>query len=243
MTTALVLGANSEICQHLNQRLAEAGYNLILVGRNLPDLERQAADLKVRGSHSVILKTLDVLDFESHAAFIDGIEEEYSVLIVAFGTLGDLKETETSPYEVHRIIATNYNAALSLIHRVSRIFKQKRNGLIVALSSVAGDRGRQSNYLYGSAKAGLSIYLQGLRQELHDFGVRVLTVKPGFVRTRMTAGLSFPDVLAGRPERVASAIYRAMQGKTDILYTPFHFRLILFILNLIPEFLFKKLKL
>lgn len=228
------------------EELARRGNALDLAGRDLEDLERTAADLAIRYEVQARAISFDALDLKSHPSFSQKILTEpgstLEGVILLFGTMTDQKEAEQDFRQAELMIAGNYTGAASILGYFANAFEVRKSGVIVGVSSVAGDRGRQSNYIYGSAKGALSLYLQGLRNRLFHSGVRVITVKPGFVDTAMTYGLKLPPIVAP-PSRVACDICRAMDGQADVVYTPFFWRYIMLIIQHIPEFVFKRLKL
>ncbi len=228
------------------EELARRGNALDLAGRDLEDLERTAADLAIRYEVQARAISFDALDLKSHTSFAQKILTEpgstLEGVILLFGTMTDQKEAEQDFRQAELMIAGNYTGAASILGYFANAFEVRKSGVIVGVSSVAGDRGRQSNYIYGSAKGALSLYLQGLRNRLFHSGVRVITVKPGFVDTAMTYGLKLPPIVAP-PSRVACDICRAMDGQADVVYTPFFWRYIMLIIQHIPEFVFKRLKL
>jgi len=161
-------------------------------------------------------------------------------VISAVGYLGEQDRAQSDFREAKKIIDTNYAGVVSLLNIIANDFEKRKNGFIVGISSVAGDRGRKSNYIYGSAKAALTTYLSGLRNRLYDANVQVLTVKPGFVATKMTEGMALPEKLTAQPEEVAEDIYKAQQKGRNVLYTKWMWRWVMLIIKSIPEFLFKK---
>jgi short-subunit dehydrogenase len=246
--TLVVLGATSGIARALCQRLAARGCHLILAGRNLAEIEPLASDLRVRHRAEVSIEPFDALDFDGVGGFVDRCFAQPtgapSGVVLCYGYMVDQSLTQTDPAEARRTIDVNFTSAVLMLDRFAERFEQARAGSITVISSVAGDRGRQSNYTYGAAKAGLTAYLQGLRNRLYPSGVHVLTVKPGFVDTRMTQGRVNPrSPLLATPERVARSIDRAMVGRKDVIYAPWFWWGIMAIIRLIPEPVFKRLKL
>ena len=244
----LILGATSGIAKALVRRLASRGCHLLLAGRDRDELDRLAADCKARYDIDPAIDTFDAAAFADHPAFVDRclahFHGQLDTVILCHGYMTDQSNCQRDFAEAHRTIDVNYTSAVSLLELFASHFEQRKSGLIAAISSVAGDRGRQSNYLYGSAKAGLSAYLQGLRHRLYPSGVHVLTIKPGFVDTPMTAGKLKPgSPLVASPDKVARQIHRALRRKTNVLYTPRFWRPIMGIIRALPEFLFKKTKL
>jgi short-subunit dehydrogenase len=243
----VIVGATSGIAKALCTRLMQQGDNLVLAGRNLDELNRQAADLKVRFGRDVFVETFDAADYERYAPFWANCAAHFaggaSGIVVCHGFLADQQEAQRSTALLRQSLEVNFVSAAALMEIAAAYFEERKRGFIAAISSVAGDRGRQSNYLYGSAKAGLSAYLQGLRNRLQPSGVPVLTIKPGFVATRMTFGRVNPNSpLVGSPERVARDITRAIRRRKNVLYTPRIWRLIMWVVRSIPEAIFKRLK-
>lgn len=243
---ALILGAKSAIAQALARRLAAEGYDLVLAARQSPQLEPFAADLRLRTQREVRLWEFDALDGARLASLPGQVEREcgpFELGVLVFGYLGDQRLAQEEGAELERILHINFTqAALALSYLANYLEKKGEPGGLIAISSVAGDRGRQSNYCYGAAKGALSLFLQGLRNRLAATPVRVLTVKPGFVDTPMTRGLEGLFLVAS-PEKVADDIVWAYKRKKDILYTPWFWRYIMLVIRNIPERLFKRLKL
>ena len=245
MPTVLILGANAGIGRALAGEFASHQHDLILAGRDLEELQALAADLNLRHNVSARAERVDVLDFdilESRlAACIALAGNSLEGVVLCTGYLGDPETARKDLNEARRILDTNFTGSALALNVMANYFEQKRRGFICALSSVAGERGRQSNYLYGSAKGGLSTYLQGLRNRLYHSGVHVITVKPGFVDTRMAFGkVKLP--LVAPPEAVARDIYHAVERRKNIVYVPWFWRFIMLMVCSIPEGLFKKLR-
>lgn len=242
----IIAGATSGIARAVAAEFARRGHGLILSGRDLAELERLAADLYLRYQVAVGVTELDALNLASHgdwfAQSLEATEGEVGGLFVAVGALGAQTEAQTNIEEARRVIETNLTACVSLCNLAANHFEAKGNGFICVLSSVAGDRGRQSNYIYGAAKAGLSTYLQGLRNRLHRAGVTVTTIKPGFVATKMTIG-SVRSRLMVQPETVAGPICKAALKGKAVAYIPWFWGLIMLIIRTIPEPIFKRLRL
>ncbi|NLN59378.1 MAG: SDR family oxidoreductase [Deltaproteobacteria bacterium] len=241
MNPVLIIGAKSDIAQAIGRVYAQNGYDLYLAARHADELTSFARDLRIRYRRDIRCFDLDVLDCPSHSGFYETLPEKPAGVVCAVGYLGDQKRAQYDFAESQRIIHTNFTGLVSLLDIIANDFETRRQGFIVAISSVAGDRGRKSNYCYGSAKAGLSTYLSGLRNRLHDAGVHVLTVKPGYVHTKMTRGMALPSSLTATPEKVARDIFQAQQRGRDILYTKSLWRWIMMVIRLIPEWKFKRL--
>lgn len=241
MAYILIVGAKSDIAQALAEKYARQGFNLYLAARQVQELETFAQHLRVGGGCQVELLELDLLDFASHQSFYESLNEKPEGVITAAGYLGEQNSAQEDFDEAKRIIDTNYTGLVSLLNLVANDFEQRSSGFIIGISSVAGDRGRKSNYLYGSAKAAFSAYLSGLRNRLFDSGVHVMTVKPGFVDTKMTQGMDLPEKLTAQPKAVAEDIYTAQTKRRNVLYTKRIWQLIMTIIRLIPEWQFKKM--
>ncbi len=243
MPWVLVLGASSDIARATARRFAAEGYDLYLAVRDPVTMEGDIADLDVRFGVRAVALSFDALDYEGHQEFYDSIVEKPEGVICAIGYLGSQELAQSDPAESRRIMETNYLGCASILNVISNDFEQRGNGFIIGISSAAGVRGRQSNYLYGSAKAGFSAYLSGLRNRLFSKGVHVMTVIPGFVATRMTEGMDLPPALTAAADQVAQDILRAQKKRKDVLYTRWFWRYIMLIIRHIPEFIFKKMKL
>lgn len=243
MGHVLILGAASDIARALAHQYAGQGYNVTLAARNSTRLDDLVSDLQIRYQVTAEAVEFDALDFAGHAAFYASLTPKPNVVICVFGYLGEQTTAQSNFIEAERIIQTNYTGAVSILNIIANDFEQRRAGTIIGISSVAGDRGRQSNYIYGSAKAGLTAYLSGLRNRLTKANVQVITVKPGFVRTKMTQALKLPKPLTAAPPQVARAVFTAQRKGQDIVYVLPVWRLVMFIIRHIPEFIFKRLKL
>ena len=239
MSYILIIGAKSDIAKATAREYANQGYNLYLAARNSHELTEFANDITVRTQRTVKTVELDVLDYNSHQAFYTQLEEKPLGIISAVGYLGDQQNAQSDFSETKLIIETNYIGVVSLINIIANDFEKRRNGFIIGISSVSGDRGRKSNYLYGSAKAALTAYLSGLRNRLFKSHVHVLTVKPGFVATRMTENMDLPKKLTALPEQVAKDIYKAQQKNKNVLYTKWIWYWIMLAIKAIPEWKFK----
>lgn len=245
MTEAvLILGATSAIARATAAAFAAQGHPLYLAARDLDELRRSAADLHLRYGVEVRYGLFDAEATETHAAFLQTVIEEMQGLrgvVLAFGYLGDQQAARDFSVGA-KVIASNFTGAASILSHCANYFEPLQRGFIIGISSVAGDRGRQSNYVYGAAKGALSLYLQGLRNRLFASGVRVITIKPGFVDTAMTYGL--PGLfLVASPHAVGERIVAALDKSADVVYLPWFWRYIMLIIKHIPEPIFKRLKL
>jgi decaprenylphospho-beta-D-erythro-pentofuranosid-2-ulose 2-reductase len=245
MKKILVLGATSGIAQACVRLYAARGASLYLVGRNARNLDAVARDATTRGAAQVHPEALDLDDFSAHAPLVARAEAALGGLdgvLLAHGVLGDQGECERDFAAAQAVLTTNLMGPVSLLTLLANRFEAQRRGTLVVISSVAGDRGRQSNYVYGTSKGALSVFLQGLRNRLSRSGVQVVTVKPGFVDTPMTAGVK-KNALFATPEQVARGIVRAGDRGRDVVYLPGFWRLIMFVIRCVPEGIFKRLKL
>lgn len=239
----LILGATSDIALALADLFAEKKYFLMLAARDSSKLESTQTDLQIRYGVTVKLYSFDSLKPETHKLFYDQLDFWPDIVISVFGYLGDHAKALTDWSECSRILYTNYVGAVSILNIVANDFEKRKQGVIVGISSVAGERGRQSNYFYGSAKAGFTAYLSGLRNRLYNSNVHVLTVKPGFVKTRMIEGMTTPAVLTAKPRQVASQIYHSIIKRRNVVYTLPTWRWIMLVIKNIPEGIFKRMKL
>lgn len=242
MANILILGATSSIAAACARKWLKPDSVFFLVGRNSQKLDQVATDLTTRGA-SVNVHVMDMSDFDQHASMLDAC---YSALgcvdiaLVAHGTLPDQSACEHDPQLAVREFVTNGLSVIALLTDLANRMEAQRSGCIAVISSVAGDRGRPSNYLYGAAKGAITDFCSGLRGRLFKSGVQVLTIKPGFVDTPMTRGLALPKLLLATPDRVAGDIVKAVARRRDVLYTPWFWRFIMFIIVHIPNRIFKR---
>lgn len=240
----VIIGATSAIAAETAKNFAAEGADFFLVARNADKLNTIANDLKVRGSKCAETYILDLADLSKHQPMFDAALRalgSIDYLLIAHGTLTDQQAAQASVELTLKELNINFTSIISILTIAANYFEQQRKGTIAVIGSVAGDRGRMSNYVYGTAKAGLNAFLQGLRSRLYKFGVSVVTIKPGFVDTPMTAALKKNSLYAS-PTSVGNSIYKAMKKGADVLYVPFFWRFIMLIINNIPEFVFKRTK-
>lgn len=241
----LILGATSKIAQEVARIAARQNRELLLVARNEERLEAVAGDLLARGAARVQTIAADLGDVSQHAALwaqIEAAMPEMESVLLAYGSLGDQARAEQSVDDTLRELNVNFTSAASLLSYAAAALERRRHGVLAVITSVAGDRARRSNYVYGTAKGALSLYAQGLRARLFASGVRVVTIKPGPVDTPMIAHMK-KGLLTATPQKVAAVIYREMEeGHADVLYVPFYWRAIMAIIRAIPERVGKKLK-
>lgn len=245
MKKVLIVGATSTIAQEVSKCFAEDSAWLFLVGRNQSNLTVIAEDLRIRGAGKVESLSLDLDNLGAHSELVSAATkalEGLDVVLIAYGTLPNQKACEQHVETALKEFTTNCISVISLLTHLANYFEAQHGGCIAVITSVAGDRGRQSNYVYGAAKGAISIFLQGMRNRLSRGGVRVLTIKPGFVDTPMTAGLP-KNFLFADPAVVGKRIFKAIMSGEDILYVPWFWRWIMLLIKVMPELIFKKLRL
>ena len=245
MSNILILGATSAIAKHTTRLFAADEHNLYLVSRNEDKLKSMKQDMLVRGATAVNYESIDLSDDENHSDLIKratGTMGSIDTVLIAYGTLGDQKTCEASYENTLKDLQVNCLSVISLLTLLANQLEQQGSGTIAVLSSPSGDRGRQSNYIYGTAKGALTIFLQGLRNRLTKSKVHVLTIKPGFVDTPMTKDFK-KGLLWVSPEVISKGIYNAIKKKREVVYLPFFWRYIMIIIKTIPEKIFKYLSL
>lgn len=245
MAKILILGATSAIAEQFARLYAKSEHEILLVARNKPLLDEIGKDLTVRGIGKVSSMTHDFSELEKSRELIKDCYKtlgKIDIAFIAYGTLPDQKKISSDSNAIHQEMLLNFNSIVMALSELAIEFEKQQDGTIAVMSSVAGDRGRQSNYIYGSAKGGLSIFMQGLRNRLAKSGVQVLTVKPGFVDTPMTQSFDKGLLWVG-PDKIARDIKQAISKRKDVLYTPWFWWWVMLIIRLIPERIFKKLKL
>jgi decaprenylphospho-beta-D-erythro-pentofuranosid-2-ulose 2-reductase len=241
MKRVLIIGATSAIAEQCARIWAARENELFLVARNYERLQTIAADLKVRGASEVIKYCTDLNNMGKHVELLDAAENSmngFDIVLIAHGTLSNQKSCEKSVSETLTEIHTNVLSTISLLTLIANRFESKKDGTICVLSSVAGDRGRASNYIYGSAKAMLTAFTSGLRQRLHKSNVAVVTVKLGFVDTPMTSEFK-KGLLWTKPSAVAATIVKAVDHNKTEVYLPLRWVLIMTVIKLIPSKIFK----
>jgi decaprenylphospho-beta-D-erythro-pentofuranosid-2-ulose 2-reductase len=236
----LILGANSDLAQAVARKFAkEEKANLYLASRDMEILPKRAQDIAIRYEVQAQALYFDATDYDSHVEFYGSLDGKPDGVVVAFGYLGDQKKAQADFQEARKIIETNFFGAVSILEIIAADFEKRRQGFIIGISSVAGERGRQSNYIYGSAKGALNVYLSGLRNRLYKMNIPVVTVLPGYVRTKMTEHLKLPPLLVSSPMQMASDIYSGYKRGNSIIIK-WYWRIIVAVLKLLPEGLFKK---
>jgi decaprenylphospho-beta-D-erythro-pentofuranosid-2-ulose 2-reductase len=240
----LIIGATSAIATACARRWAAREASFFLVGRNQDHLQQTGDDLLVRGASATHHHVLDVNAFDDHEAMLEACFSkmgQIDVVLVAHGTLPDQQDCQRDVDLALREFSTNGLGVIALLTLLANRLESQGSGTIAVISSVAGDRGRPSNYLYGSAKAAVSAFCEGMRARLFKSGVHVVTIKPGFVDTPMTQGLALPKLLLVDPDRVAADIVKAVDKGKSTVYTPWFWRGIMLIIRSIPDVLFKRL--
>jgi short-subunit dehydrogenase len=240
--TALILGARSDIARAVARKLASLGYAIQLGARNSASLAAEQTDLQLRYGVTVSLHDFDALNLQSHKDFVAQLPTLPDVAICAVGLMGKQSTSETDIDAAIEVLRSNFEGPASILSVLANLFEKRGSGTLVGISSVAGDRGRATNYVYGSAKAGFTAFLSGMRNRLAKTGVHVVTVLPGFVATQMTEGMDLPAALTAQPDEVAERIVRAIERKQDTIYVRPIWRLIMLVIRNVPEPIFKKLK-
>jgi decaprenylphospho-beta-D-erythro-pentofuranosid-2-ulose 2-reductase len=246
MKNIVIVGATSAIAIACARQWSTQGARFFLVARNGERLLQVAGDLKARGASLVACCELDINSLDEHDAMLRKCADDLGqpdIVLVAPGSLPNQTACENSAATAVHEFTTNALSVIALLTPLANLLEAQKHGTLAVISSVAGDRGRPSNYLYGSAKAALSAFLEGLRARLYKTGVHVLTVKPGFVATPMTAGLSMPGPLIASADDVARNIVRAIDKRKNVLYTPGFWWPIMAIIRLIPQAIFKRVSL
>jgi decaprenylphospho-beta-D-erythro-pentofuranosid-2-ulose 2-reductase len=238
----LIVGATSAIAAEVARTFAERGATLVITGRNVERLAVVGSELRALGAQ-VDAIGLDVVDLAGHAGVVDRAfaAGNLDVALIAHGVLPDQARCQENVAETVRALEVNFTATVALLTLLANRFEAQRRGTIAVISSVAGDRGRMSNYVYGASKGGLTVFLQGLRNRLAHAGVSVVTLKPGFVDTPMTAAVR-KSALFASPERAGRAIHRAIERRRSVAYIPWFWRPIMSVVRGMPEFIFKRFR-
>lgn len=241
MSTVLILGANSDIARAIARAYAKAGRGLVLAARRHDRIAADVVDLKLRYGVASRAVEFDALDVAGHARFLDALGELPDTVVSVVGFMGEQTDNERNPEAASLVMRSNYIGPAAILGEAANRMVARGTGVVVGISSVAGERGRARNYVYGSAKAGFTAFLSGLRNRLHGTGVRVITVVPGYVATRMTEGMPMSGLLTARPDEVAAAILAAERGRRDVIYVRPVWRLVMAVIRAIPEPVFKRL--
>jgi decaprenylphospho-beta-D-erythro-pentofuranosid-2-ulose 2-reductase len=243
MPTVLILGATSDIGTAIAKKFASEKYNIQLAARNEDQLKPMQSDLQIRYGVQTSVHSFDAGKFETHKSFYDSLSPKPDVTVYVIGYMNENEKVISDWSESSRTINANYTGAVSILNIIAADYTERGAGTIVGISSVAGNRGRQSNYIYGSAKAAFTAYLSGLRNKLYHSNAHVITILPGFVYTKMTEHLNLPKLLTAQPEQVANAVYNGIRKKKNVIYVKWFWKWIMFIITSIPEGMFKKRKL
>ena len=241
--TVLILGGNSDVGKSIARDFSRLGSNIILTSRKEGQLDSFKSDLEIRNEINCDIEIFDVLDFKSHDSFYKNLKIKPDIVITCIGYLDKQENSQIDFQESLRSIQTNFTGLLSILNIISYDFEKREEGVIVGISSVAGDRGRGSNYIYGCSKSGFTSYLSGLRNRLNKSGVRVITIKPGFIDTKMTSHLDLPNILTATPDDISNDIINSIKKRKTIIYSKWFWKWIMLIIKTIPESIFKKMKL
>jgi decaprenylphospho-beta-D-erythro-pentofuranosid-2-ulose 2-reductase len=243
MATVLILGATSDIGVAIAKKFASQKFDIVLAARKPGQLKPLESDISIRYGVECKSRAFDALNYGSHAEFFSALDPKPEITICVFGILEDEEEAYNDWTLTERMINTNYTGAVSILNIVSKHYIAQKKGTIIGISSVAGDRGRASKLIYASAKAAFTVYLAGLRNKCFKENVHVMTVQPGFVFTKMTENQVLPGAITSTPVQVADIVYSAYLKKKNIIYVKWFWRYIMLIIQMIPEFQFKKMKL
>ncbi len=239
--TLTIIGATSDVGREVARSFGKRGFDLHLVARKSERLEPLQKDISIKSNVKVSIHELDLLEFENYESVLKPLAEKSEVVLFVAGYDLEQEKVEANVDKVVQVMAVNYKAGVLSLNIFKNAFQQKGEGTIIGVSSVAGERGRAKNYIYGSAKAGFTAYLSGLRNQLTKENIHVLSVIPGFMDTKMTAHLDLPKPLTASAKVAAEQIYKAFKKQRNVVYILPIWRLIMLIIRNIPEFLFKKL--
>lgn len=239
----LILGANSDIAIASAECFAQSGYNLFLASRDITESEKNANNIRIRYGVKVKSLFFDANDFQSHNKFFEDLEWDPFGILVSFGVMLDQMKSQKDFNSIKIMVETNYLGAMNILEIVASHFEKRKYGFIIGISSVAGDRGRMSNYIYGSTKGAFSIYLDGLGHRLSKSHVLVVNAKPGYVLTKMTKHLNLPKLLTANTKQVATSLKKAVQQRKSNIYILPIWRLIMFVIIHLPNRIFNKTQL
>ncbi len=244
--SVVIVGATSTVAREIARLCAADGFDLILAAIEEEELAALARDIRVRSGVEVATLSFDATAFDTHPAFFESCRTALGRLpggvIVCFGYMTDQQRTQNDWNATKLTIDINFTGVVSVLNLFANAFEERRSGFIAAISSAAGDRGRQSNYTYGAAKGALTRYLEGLRNRLYHSNVQVTTIKPGFMDTKMTQGMNLPKPLVASPEHAAELIWKAIKARKDTAYVIGIWRLIMLAVRHVPEVVFKRMK-
>lgn len=238
--TVLILGAASDMARAIARAFAADGHDIQLAARSPARLEGDRADLETRYGVEVSLHAFDAVDLGSHAGFLEGLPTLPDIAVCAVGAMGTQEENAAWPEVGAQVMRANFEGPATILGHLANAMEARGSGTLVGISSVAGERGRASNYVYGAAKAGFTAFLSGLRNRLAGKGVHVVTVLPGFVNTAMTEGMDLPGALTAEPSEVGKAVVAAVEKGRDVIYVRPVWRIVMTVIRAIPERIFKK---
>ena len=239
----LIIGGNSDIGFEIAKEFYKNNNNnLYLTTQPNKKITKDINQLKNHKNRLKLIK-FDLLEFNNHKKFYNALDPKPDLVICSAGMFLNSEQILSNFELKEKMINTNFTGYASILDIIIDDFKRKNNGCIIGISSVAGDRGRASNYMYGSTKSAFSSYLSGLRNSLKKFNINIITIKPGFVRTKMTSNIKMNKYLTATPEKVAKDVHKAWKRKKDIVYTPWYWKYIIIIIKIIPEKIFKKMNL
>lgn len=241
--TVLILGGNSDVAKSLAKDFGKLRSNLILTSRKKGQLDSFKSDLEIRNEINCDIELFDVLDFKSHQSFYKNLKTKPDIVISCIGYLDNQEISQNNFEESLKSIQTNFTGIVSILNIISNNFEKRGKGVIVGISSVAGDRGRGSNYIYGSSKSGFTSYLSGLRNRLYKSGVSVITVNPGFIETKMTAHLDLPKILTASTDAISRNIIYSIKKNRRVIYIKWFWKWIMLIIKNMPEKIFVRLNL
>lgn len=238
--TILIIGATSDVALSTAERFAKQGFSIQLAGRNINKLKSFSEGLQRKYLVDSLLIELNVIDFNENSSFISQLNILPDIVLSTVGYMGDQFVSEINLIETKIVLRTNFEAPTLILSEFANAFEKRGYGTIIGISSVAGDRGRASNYLYGAAKAGFKAFLSGLRNRLSNKNVDVITILPGYINTKMTKNIALPKILTASTNQVANEIFNSYVKKKDVVYVLPIWKIIMTIIKLIPEFIFKR---
>lgn len=241
MSYILILGSNSEVGRAVSRKYAQNGYNLYLAEKETEEAKNEAKNLEIKYGIKARIVKFDILEFYNHKNFYSALNPRPVGVICLINYTGEQYKAEADFLETKKIIDTNFTGCVSILTIIANDFEARKEGFIVGVSSMAGDRGRKSNYIFGSAKAGFTTFLSGLRSRLLKADVQVTTIKTGIIATKDIENMDLPMFITVKPEEAANDIFKAQQKNRDIVYSKWQCRIIAMFFNHIPEILFKRM--
>lgn len=241
LNSILILGASSEISKAVAMKFAENNFDIMLAGRNVMTLMDEKEKISRNFNIKVTLHELDITQFNKYEDFISSLPFLPTVVLCSIGNLLNQKDCEIDINKIKSTFETNFIGPSILLNSIANLFEERKSGTIIGISSVAGDRGRSSNYFYGSSKAGFTTFLSGLRNRLSKKNVHVITVIPGYVKTKMIKNIKTPNFLTAKPIDVGNLIYNSYKTQKNVIYILPIWKFIMLVVRCIPEFIFKKM--